>query len=401
MAPARHPDLAGPVENRLAVNVVHFVRILRRAGLPLGPERTLAALEALAIVGPGRRDRVHAALSAVLLDRHEDQALFDASFAAFWQDPRLLERFLHRSLPRIADRVPPPAPPPRRLQDALSGPGRSPAPTAAGAPDELRLDAHLSFSDRERLQGMDFESMSADEFQTTLRLVSQTPLLLDPIRLRRRRRSRRGELDLRALIQHSARDPLGARTVYRDRREALPPLVVLCDISGSMQRYARIFLHWAHALTGRLPRVETLTLGTRLTRITRSLRRRDVDQALATAGLEVADWAGGTRLGPCLAAFNRDWARRLLGANATVLLLTDGLDRDDASLLGREARRLAGFAHQVIWLNPLLRFDGFEPRASGIRALLPHVDRMIPAHNLNSLADLVRQLSRPGRHPWN
>jgi uncharacterized protein with von Willebrand factor type A (vWA) domain len=388
------------MKGRVADNVVHFTRVLRAAGLPVGPERTLAALRALEIVGFDSRERVHAALSSVLIDRHEHQPIFDGAFAAFWRDPKLLERLMYLTLPKVSGRgMQPDEERRRRLSEALAG-TMPPAPRAKDERqednDEVQLDATVTFSERERLQHTDFESMSTDEYAQAQRLAQQIPLFLEPQPVRRRQAASRGDLDLRAMLRASARDPLGGRLLFRRTRERPPPLVILCDISGSMQRYSRLFLHWAHALTRSLARVETLTLGTRLTRITRMLRQRDVDDALRSAGHEVADWAGGTRLGPCLQAFNRQWARRLLAGNATVLLLTDGLDRDDAGLLGREAARLRAFARRVVWLNPLLRFDGFQPKASGIRAMLPHVDHFLPAHNLNSLGELSRALECPG-----
>ncbi len=180
----------------------------------------------------------------------------------------------------------------------------------------------------------------------------------------------------------------------RPRRE-LPTLVVLLDISGSMQRYARLLLHYAHGLTRRHLKVHTLVFGTRLTNISRSLQHRDPDVALQHADAQVQDWRGGTRIASCLADFNRSWARRLLGGNASLLLMTDGLDRDEEGRLGPVAEQLRRRARRIVWLNPLLRFDGFEPRAAGVRALLPHVDRFLPVHNLASLADLAAALRRP------
>ncbi len=387
------------MRSRFADNVVHFSRVLRDAGLPVGTERTLAALRALQIVGLDDRERVHAALSAVLIDRHEHQPLFDSAFAAFWRDPKLLERLMYLTLPKIEGRSPTPEPKrSRRLDEALSAPPVPQTPPSERAGEdggEVELDMAMTFSERERLRTTDFESMSGDEYREALRLAALLPLMLEPIRQRRQRPSTRGRIDLRAMLRASARDPACATLHYRRACQRPPPLVILCDISGSMQRYSRIFLHWAHALTRTAARVETLTMGTRLTRITRLLRERDVDEALAAAGRRVSDWAGGTRLGPCLRAFNHDWARRLLVGNATVLLLTDGLDRDDAGELAREGRRLRGYAHRVVWLNPLLRFDGFEPRAAGVRALLPHVDAFVPAHDLNSLADVSTRLRDP------
>lgn len=382
---------------RLAENVVHFTRVLRQAGLPVGTEHSLAALRALELIGLDDKERVHAALSAVLIDRHEHQPVFDSAFAAFWKDPKMLERLMYLTLPKVTGRVRERNDERRRrVDEALTAPGRNEAPKPDPAEedeaDEVLLDATLTYSEREKLQTMDFESMSVDEFNEAKRLAASLPLMLKPVRQRRFEAATRGTLDLRAMLRQAAREPLSLALAHRQRRERPPPLVILCDISGSMQSYSRIFLYWAHALTRTLARVETLTLGTRLTRVTRMLRTRDVDEAVRDAGQRVADWAGGTRLGPCLADFNRHWARRLLVGNATVILLSDGLDRDDAGQLSQEAARLKAFAHRVIWLNPLLRFDGFEPKAAGVRAILPHVDEFVPAHNLRSLKDLAKVL---------
>ncbi|HVL58117.1 MAG TPA: VWA domain-containing protein, partial [Burkholderiaceae bacterium] len=303
----------------------------------------------------------------------------------------------------VGSRLEPRPPQQRRLADAIAG--TDAAPDASEQPlhdrERLALDVALSASSNERLKRMDFESMSAEEYRAAERLAERLPVLVEPVATRRQAAAARGELDLRGVLRRSARDPYGALPPRRRRRERLPPLVVLCDVSGSMQRYSRMFLHWAHALRVHHPAIETLTLGTRLTRITRALALRDPDAAMKAAGDEVSDWAGGTRLGECLRDFNRHWARRLLNARAEVLLLTDGLERDDVSLLSVQARRLRSFAARLIWLNPLLRFDGFEPRAAGIQALLPHVDEFLPAHNLNSLADLARRLADAQRDRRN
>ena len=172
-----------------------------------------------------------------------------------------------------------------------------------------------------------------------------------------------------------------------------PPLVVLADISGSMSQYTRIFLHFLHALTEKRRRVHTFVFGTRLTNLTRQMRRRDPDEALAEASLAVKDWSGGTRIGDTLHEFNRLWSRRVLGQGAVVLLITDGLERDDIAGLSEEMERLHKSCRRLIWLNPLLRFDGFEPRARGVRAMLPHVDELRPVHNLDALTDLCASLS--------
>ncbi len=398
--PSNPPGPHGPQRppssvHRIADNVVHFARVLRAAGLPAGPDRVLRALEALEVVGVGRREDVHAALTAVMIDRHEQQAIFDAAFEAFWRDPKLLERLMYLVLPKVSGRGQrqDEAQRPRRLQEALSP--RLPPPSAPQAPspdEEQSFDAELTWSDRERLQHADFATMTSEEFEQARRLAQSLALPVRPLPTRRRGPSPSGRPDLRRTLQRSLRAPDSLLPAYSAPRRKPPPLVVLLDISGSMERYTRLFLHFAHGLSQDRTSVHTLVFGTRLTNITHCLRHRDPDQALARADAMVQDWRGGTRIASNLAEFNRLWARRLLTGNAAMLLVTDGLDRDDGGDLAHQAALLSRFSHELIWLNPLLRFEGFAPRAAGIRAILPHVDRFLPMHNLASLADLGRAL---------
>ena len=383
----------------LAENIVHFARILRTAGMPIGPDRVLAAITAIEHVGLNRRDDVRAALAAVMLDRHEQQTLFDAAFDAFWRDPKLLEQLMYLLLPKISGRGDKQNKPrSNRLAEALAAPKHRPPPNPANstAQEELSFDTSFTFSERERLQQADFETMSAAEFDLAKKLAEQVPLPVQPVRRRRHERAPNRQngarLDLRATLLGMARQPHTLTPAFTRARRELPTLVVLLDISGSMERYARLLLHYVHGLTRRHLKVHTLVFGTRLTNITRSLKNRDPDVALAQADAQVHDWKGGTRIATCLDEFNRTWARRLLGSNAAVLLMTDGLDRDEHGDLAHAAGQLRRMAHQIVWLNPLLRFDGFEPRAAGVRALLPNVDRFLPVHNLASLADLGRAL---------
>ncbi len=389
-----------------AENILHFARVLRTAGVAVGPDRVLAAIAAIEAVGLNHREDVHAALSAVMLERHEQQTLFDQAFDAFWRDPKLLEQLMYALLPKVSGRGDKHRPTrANRMAEALSAP-RPPAPPNPAnqtAEEALQFDTSFTFSDRERLQRADFETMTTAEFALAKRLAEQVPLPVDPVRRRRHERApdarRGGRIDLRSTLQQSARHPHQLQPAYRRPRSEPPTLVVLLDISGSMERYARLFLHYVHGLTRRHLRVHTLTFGTRLTNISRSLRHRDPDVALAQADAQVDDWKGGTRIASCLDDFNHRWARRLLTGNAALLLVTDGLDRDAQGELGRSAAQLRRLAHQIVWLNPLLRFDGFEPRAAGVRALLPHVDRFLPVHNLASLADLGRALRAPAVSP--
>jgi hypothetical protein len=382
----------------LARNVVVFARVLRASGLPIGVDRAAAAVRAIDAVGLARRDDVHAALAATLISRREHLPLFDAAFDAFWRDPKLVERMMAALLPKISGRGRPPSDPkrPARLQQALAGRPPPPAPPREGGGDEHTVDALLTWSESERLKTRDFDSMTVEEFREACRLVRELPSPVPPVPVRRWRTAARGPLDLSATLRRMARDPSITRVLHRTRRERPAPLVVLCDISGSMDRYARVMLHYVHALMRDRPRVSVFTFGTRLTNVTRAMRHRDPDEAIAGASRAVEDWSGGTRIGPSLDAFNRQWARRVLTGNAAVLLVTDGLDRADDGSLGEAAATLSRFARRIVWLNPLLRYDGFEPRAAGVRALLPHVDRHLPVHSLERLQDLGRALRQPG-----
>lgn len=384
----------------LADNIVHFSRILRDAGLAVGPDRVLTALAAVEAVGLTRREDVHAALSAVMLDRHEQQAIFDAAFEAFWRDPKLLEQMMHALLPSVqgrGEKVQPPRS--NRLAEALAAPRAPQPPRPDPTHDELRFDAEFSFSERERLQQADFESMTTAEYELAKQLAERAPLPVHPVRRRRHEASARGLPDLQRSLRRMVRQPETLMPAFTQPRRELPPLVVLLDISGSMDRYSRLFLHYVHGLTRRHLKVHTFTFGTRLTNITRCLRERDPDQALKLADAQVQDWKGGTRIAASLDEFNRRWARRVLGGNAAVLLVSDGLERDEGGALERAAAQLQRSAHELVWLNPLLRFEGFQPRAAGIRVLLAHVDRFLPVHNLQSLADLGRALRRPAVAP--
>lgn len=380
---------------RLSANVMHFARLLRRAGLPVGPGDMLAAQQALTLVDLGSRREVRTALRATMVHRHEHEDLFNHAFTLFWRDPEATRAA--RALEQFGGKQPPPerAPPgTRRLSEAMQqNRDQQPKP-----PEERhQIDATFTVSAAERLQTMDFEAMSADEIAAAKREIRRLTLPLDERRTRRRRPDPLGpHTDLRATIRQSLRhggeifDIAATRKVTRP-----PPLVVLCDISGSMSRYAQILLHFLHAVANDRDRVSTFLFGTRLSNITRQLRHRDAEVAFEMVAASVPDWSGGTRIGEALAIFNRHWARRVLGQGAVVLLVTDGLDRDGAHGLAENMERLHKSCSRLVWLNPLLRWEGFEPKSQGIRAMLPHVDEFRPVHNLASLRALVEALSRP------
>jgi uncharacterized protein with von Willebrand factor type A (vWA) domain len=386
-------------KGRLAENVLHFVRVLRGAGLPLGPAKVIDALAAVQAVGIDNRTDFREALAAVLVSRYEHLALFEQAFDLYWRNPKLLERMVAAMLPRVYGRTgeQDPSPPvPGRLAEALMPP-KEPLPGVED--DEIKLDAAFTFSPREVLQKQDFATMSTEELAQVKKMLAKLRLPLPALPARRTKPSPRGRrIDLRATLRSmTGAQGAAAPLAFRARTKRTPPLVVLCDISGSMDRYARMLLHFVHAITNDRHRVQTLVFGTRLTNITRHLRHKDVDVALEKITGAVDDWAGGTRIGASLAEFNRRWSRRLLGQNAMVLLISDGLDADAGTGLAFEMERLAKSCKRLVWLNPLLRYADFEARPAGVRAMLPWVDDFRPVHNLASLEALAGALAGEGR----
>jgi uncharacterized protein with von Willebrand factor type A (vWA) domain len=389
----RAPD---SLPGHLAENVMHFGRVLRQAGLPLGTDRIQLALTALQVAGLESKRDFHDTLAACFIDRVEHIELFEQAFHLFWRDPDLAGRMMAMLLPRVQakENATPPPPENRRLGEALF-PHQPQAPQQPPPPEELQVDAQLTFNEQEVLRKADFETMTADEWRAALQLLKRLAVLFEPLPSRRHVRALHpGRPDGRATLQAMARQG-GELWDMRWRRPHVrpAPLVVLADISGSMSRYSRMLLHFTHALGHADARVESFVFGTRLTRTTRALRQRDPDIAVGRVVRDVEDWSGGTRISECLRQFNRVWARRVLNSRATVLLITDGLEHGHTGELSFEMERLHKSCRRLIWLNPLLRFDAFEPRAGGIKAMLPHVDRFLPAHNLASLEQLAQVLA--------
>jgi uncharacterized protein len=388
--------------NKLAPNIMHFGRVLRAAGLPIGPGKTIDATQAVMQVGIQSRSDFYWALHAVFVNRRDQHELFDQAFHIFWKDPKLLERMMGILLPQIdgGEAPPPEEQPLRRLQEALSQPqdDKPDSEQEEEQEEEIELDAAMTVSERELLQTMDFEEMSADEIDAAKRAIAKMRLPITEIPTRRYQASRRqARVDMRATLRAALR--AGGDSIplkFRKRRTRVPPLVILCDISGSMSRYTRMFLHFMHAVTNDRDRVHTFLFGTRLTNVTRYLRHKDIDLAIEQVTDAVEDWSGGTRIGESLRDFNRFWSRRVLGQGAIVILISDGLDRDAGRGLHMEIERLHKSCRRLIWLNPLLRFDGFQPKSQGIQAILPSVDEFRPVHNLSSLEELIGALNRPG-----
>jgi uncharacterized protein with von Willebrand factor type A (vWA) domain len=405
---ASYAPLDIPEDGKLAHNIAHFARALRKVGLPIGPGRVIDAIRAVEAAGFSERVDFYWTLHACFVSRPEERVVFEQVFRLFWRDPKYLDHMMNLLLPSIQglheDRQASAAEK-RAAEALLDGAARDiPEPRVQGREEDshIEIDASATMSHEERLKTLDFELMSVAEMAEAKRMLARLSLPVRPLKTRRSVADAAGHaLDMRRTLRGSLRTGGEVqRLALRSPRERWPNLVVLCDISGSMSQYSRMVLHFVHAVANRKgqgwARVHAFTFGTRLTNITRHLGQRDVDAALKAAGAEAQDWSGGTRIGACLQAFNRDWSRRVLGQGAVVLLITDGLDRDDTGVLARQAERLHLSCRRLIWLNPLLRWEGFAPRAGGIKAMLPHCDTFRASHSVASLEALGRVISDSG-----
>jgi hypothetical protein len=380
-------------DGALLENLLLLPQLLRRLGVPVSLEQSLAFVRAIDWIGVSSRRRVYHAGRCLLVSRREDLRLYDVLFHRLFGRHRALE-------PRRSDR--------RDHSRRAAAERRRPhdletwlAARAGAADPELEVaDRSATFSPSEVLQHKEFSSMTPEELRRIERLISSLRWRMSERRTRRLERGgRRGRLDLRRALRQAASHGGGmTRLFWRQRRIKERPVVLLADISGSMETVSRLVLQLFFSITQRLKSVETFVFGTRLSRITPQLRLRNVDRALDEASRQVLDWAGGTRIGECLRDFNRRWARRVLRRGAVVVVVSDGWERGDVELLRREIRHLQRRSHRLVWLNPLLGRAGYEPRVEGMAAALPYVDDFLPIHNLRSLEELRDHLaSLPAR----
>jgi len=359
-------------------HVVTFGRVLREAGLEVGPGRLADALTGLDHVDLTRQDDVYWTLRQTLVSRHEDLDAFDRAFRAwFLRAPTAPAR--RESGGETVRLV-------RRAAEARPG-----ADDGGGDGEKQSL----GYSPDELLREKDFATLTTEEFALASKLIAELAAARPQRRSRRLRRDSRGkQLDMRRLVRASlATGGDAAERAVRDRIRLPRKLIVICDVSGSMESYSRALVLFLHALVGSGRGVEAFAFGTRLTRLTPDLRGRDPERALADAAKRVVDWSGGTRIGASLKAFNDEWGRRGLTRGAIVIVVSDGWEREDASLVGSEMARLARQAYAVVWVNPLKGHPDYQPLAAGMRAALPSIDRFLPGHNLASLEELAAILS--------
>jgi uncharacterized protein with von Willebrand factor type A (vWA) domain len=414
-ADGQRPLLPPVSAELIRANLLAFGRRLRAAGLPVGTGQVLGLVEAVAAVDVFRHQDVYYAARASVVTRPEHIPVFDAEFARFWREllgakPVPLDAFS----PQNAPGEPPLPDASKKRTEQRHVPGDTEEEkdifhvsegddTQSGdledfeaAPDDVML-----FSAREVLRKKDFSQCSPEEIAEARRIIEGFTWRLGTRQTRRRIRAKHGAfIDPRATLRRSLRHggvPVELRRQKRKIRTR--PLVVICDISGSMDRYARLLLRFVHALGQGLESTEIFVFGTRLTRITRELRKRDVDTAISQVVDSVEDWSGGTRIGEALKTFNYKWARRVLRSGATVLIISDGWDRGDPDLLAREMARLQRSCRRLVWLNPLLGAPGYQPLTQGMRAALPYIDEFLPIHNLQSLEALAELLGRVEDQP--
>ena len=377
-----------------ARNVLHFIRLVRRVGLPVSTAQAADLTTAFSLIDLGRRNDVYHAAAGFLVHSPHERALFDMAFNLFWSEgDAWLAVTRTSSGARLSHAEDEP-----RAAEGRSVEEQSPAeqPDAAG-PEETAVEA--TYSPIELLHEKDFSAYNSDELALAQRSIDALVWQLSKHATRRREAApkRAGYLDLSRTIRGSLPYDGEIIDLAWQRRKAKPrPLTVICDISGSMDRYSRIFLHFIYALASapNHQRVEAFVFGTRLTRITPALRQRNIEVALADVAATTRDWAGGTRIGEALREHNFRWARRTLGRGAVAIIISDGWDRGDIELLRQEMSRLRRSAYRLIWLNPLLGAPDYQPLALGIQAALPFVDDFLPLHNLASLEALALQLGQ-------
>jgi len=384
-------------KGKLFSNIIFFARTLRDAGISLGLSQIIDCLKSVTLIGLSIREDFYWTLFSCLVKNRKDKEIFDQAFYIFWKDPKILEKFSSLTLPNLSDNelsnlddkaIS------RRLIEALYSEQSLNAQNEEKP--EVDFDSSSTWSAVEQLNKKDFEKMSTNEIDLAIKEIRQLKLPISELTSRRFKFSRNGQyVDMKQTMRSSFRSGSDMlRLMKRDKVKKKPPLVALCDISGSMESYSRMLLHFLHAVTNDRDRVHTFLFGTKLTNVTHHLKYKDVDEALEKVGAVASDWAGGTKIGQSLLEFNKIWSRRVLSQGALVILITDGLDRDEGSGLSGAIRRLHMSCRHLLWLNPLLRYDQFEPKSIGIRTMLPHVDDFRSIHNIDSIKDLSAVLGR-------
>ncbi len=378
-------------------HLISFGRVLRRLGFNAGPAQMLVAMEAVKVVGVRQKEDVQQALKACLVQRREELDLFDQAFHIFWKAPSRLPEVMKWLLQNTKIPVTTDTKGSHRIQEALREAAKPPGGDSEEASESrVEIDQVVTYSATELLRKKDFAAFTNEEIAAAKKYMAGFSWPVPPYPSRRFISRVKGKkLDFRKTVQLGSRSGGEVMQLAFQGKKLKPrPIVLICDISGSMERYARMLLHFMHAMTCDKRKVESFVFGTRMTRISHLLKHRDVDDAVSAVSKEVVDWAGGTKIGEAIKTFNYEWLRRVLNSNSIVLIISDGWDRGDREILSKEMQRLKRSCHRLIWLNPLMGYEQFEPLTQGMQAALPYVDDLLSVHNLVSLEHLAKTLAQ-------
>jgi len=379
-------------KNKLLENFLRFIRLLRKSGVEIGSQSSIDALNSIKTLNIGNRNEFYWALHSNLINKKEDTEIFDQCFYLFWQNPKILQQMFNLLLPQIGTQKAPASNKKqlKRISDNFQKKNKN---IENDEKDEIIFDAQMSWSNKSALNSKDFEMMSLDEIHQAEKEIKKI-LIRTKTQISRRweRKEKSSKIYTKYTIKKSVRNNGIIQLAFKEKIKKFKPLVILIDISGSMESYSRIMLFLSHILIQEFKNVEIFTFGTKLTRITQFLKNKDVDLSLDKVGKSVNDWASGTKITSSIKDFNLNWSRRILTQNQKLLLITDGLEREDKKNLDFEFERLSLFSQNIIWLNPLLRYKKFEPKVESIKTILKHVDKHVPIHNVNSVQKLIANI---------
>ena len=379
-------------ESKLLENILRFIRLLRNSGIKIGNQSSIDALNSIKILKIGNRNEFYWALHSNLIYRNEDTEIFDQCFHLFWQNPKILQQMFNLLLPQIGTQKAPTTNKKqlKRISDNIQKQNKD---VNIEKKEEIIFDSKMSWSNKSALNTKDFEMMSLEEIHQAEKEIKKF-LIKSKTQISRRwkKNDQSTKISTKYTIKKSVKNNGIIHLAFKERIKKFRPVVILIDISGSMESYSRMMLFLSHILIQQYKDIEVFTFGTKLTRITNFLKNKDIDFSLDKVGKFVNDWAAGTKITSSIKDFNFNWSRRLLTQNQTLLLITDGLERDDSQNLDFEINRLSLFANNIIWLNPLLRYKKFEPKVNSIKTILRHVHKHVPIHNLNSIKNLIENI---------
>ena len=379
-------------DSKFLDNILRFIRLLRKSGVKIGNQSSIDALKSIRLLKIGNRKEFYWALHTTLINRNEDKQIFDQCFYLFWQNPKIMEQVFNLLIPQIGTQKSPENTK-KQLKRISENLGKKNIDLEKNQKDEIVFDSQMSWSNKSSINSKDFEMMSSNELKEAEKVIKKLLIKSQTQLTRRWKNMDRGvKISFKNTIKKSIQNNGIIKLGYKDKIKKSKSLVILIDISGSMESYSRIMLFFSHLLMKQQNDIEVFTFGTSLTRITRLLKNKDIDFSLNKIGSFVTDWAAGTKITSSIQDFNINWSRRILTQNQSLILISDGLERDQSKNLDFEINRLSMFTKNIIWLNPLLRYEKFEPKVASIKTILKHVDRIVPIHNINSIDKLVNNI---------